>query len=391
MLAARTYEEVFDRLSGALTAHRFGEGFIFLSAGMRNKTALMEFISRLEHKKYGRLIALGESLLCQLEGDWRSSAEKASSGLNRYKGYSHLAFVKAISLLALGESLAALETLTAHLDTDRAHPSLWLLALVHFRLGDMSAATDALEKLLGPSSFDGKELDETFILSLWDEHLAVQNIEKICYYMPIMPGSLVGLDHDLCRVPFAASTLPSHIGLSRNSGQNNQATASCLETADSTKQMRHEPGRNLSRAKNLFYSYSHIDEPLRDQLEVHLTLLSRQGIISSWHDRKIIPGVEWDHEIDKQLDQAAIILLLVSADFIASKYCWDKEVKRALELHAAKQATVVPVLLRPCDWHGAPFGKLQGLPKDMKAVTEWPDRDAAWTDVAKGIRAVAEL
>jgi internalin A len=146
----------------------------------------------------------------------------------------------------------------------------------------------------------------------------------------------------------------------------------------------------INRAKSLFFSYSHEDEELRDQLETHLKLLQRQRIISTWHDRKILPGNEWDHEIDSQLDRSAIILLLISSDFMASDYCWDKEVKRAIERHAAKQATVIPVLLRSCDWKGAPFGKLQGLPTGMKAVTAWPDRDAAWTDVATGIRAIAE-
>ena len=91
------------------------------------------------------------------------------------------------------------------------------------------------------------------------------------------------------------------------------------------------------------------------------------------------------------MERAAIILLLVSADFIASNYCWGKEVKRALERHASGKARVLPVMLRSCDWRDSPFGKLQGLPKEMKPITTWQDRDAAWTDVAKGIRRAAEL
>lgn len=146
----------------------------------------------------------------------------------------------------------------------------------------------------------------------------------------------------------------------------------------------------IIQGKTIFFSYSHKDEPLRDELETHLKLLQRQGVISTWHDRKILPGGEWDDEIDAHLEAAKIILLLISADFIASDYCWEKEVMRALERHEAGNATVIPVLLRSCDWKGAPFGKLQGLPKDMAPITSWKDRDAAWTDVATGIRAVAE-
>jgi hypothetical protein len=62
----------------------------------------------------------------------------------------------------------------------------------------------------------------------------------------------------------------------------------------------------------------------------------------------------------------------------------------ALEREAKGEARVVPVILRACDWKGAPFGKLQGFPKDMKPVTSWPNRDEAWADVAAGIRKVVE-
>lgn len=144
------------------------------------------------------------------------------------------------------------------------------------------------------------------------------------------------------------------------------------------------------KAKSIFFSYSHKDEGLRDELETHLKLLQRQGIISTWHDRKILPGAEWDREIDRHLERAEIVLLLVSADFVASDYCWEKEVSSALERHQAGTATVIPVILRTCDWRKTPFGTLQGLPRDVKAVTAWSDRDAAWTDVATGIRAIAE-
>jgi len=146
----------------------------------------------------------------------------------------------------------------------------------------------------------------------------------------------------------------------------------------------------LVPAPLVFFSYAHEDEALRDELETHLKLLQRQRVIASWHDRKIRPGGEWDHEIDRQLDAARIILLLVSADFLASDYCWEKEVTRAIERHEDGEARVVPVMLRSCDWKGSPFSKLQGLPEDMKPVNTWDDRDSAWTSVAKGIRSMAE-
>ena len=140
----------------------------------------------------------------------------------------------------------------------------------------------------------------------------------------------------------------------------------------------------------LFYSYSHKDEDLRDELEKHLIMLRREGVIDEWHDRKIMAGDEWDGEIKENLERADIILFLVSADFLASDYCYGVEVTRAMERHEAGEARVIPVFLRACDWKGAPFGKLQGVPRDARPVTSWPNRDEAFTDVAKAIRRAAE-
>lgn len=123
------------------------------------------------------------------------------------------------------------------------------------------------------------------------------------------------------------------------------------------------------RSLEVVFSYSHRDETLRDELEKHLGILSRSGIISGWHDRLISGGTEWDPKIDEYLNRADIILLLVSADFINSDYCYQREMRRAIERYERGEARVIPVLLRPCDWKGAPFAKLQGFPKDMRAVT----------------------
>ncbi|MEH2306932.1 GUN4 domain-containing protein [Nostoc sp.] len=140
----------------------------------------------------------------------------------------------------------------------------------------------------------------------------------------------------------------------------------------------------------LFFSYSHKDEVLRDELANHLSTLTWQGVISNWHDRKILPGEEWDHQINDNLNTADIILLLVSSDFIASSYCWDVEVTTAIERHNTGKARVIPVILRRVDWSNTPFAKLQFLPKNAKPITSWTNRDEAFTNVAQGIRAAAQ-
>jgi internalin A len=104
------------------------------------------------------------------------------------------------------------------------------------------------------------------------------------------------------------------------------------------------------QAVRLFYSYSHKDETLRNKLETHLKLLHRQGLLETWHDRKIEAGAEWKQKIDDNLERADIILLLVSADFIASDYCYEKEMGRALERHEKGEALVIPVIVRDVNW-----------------------------------------
>ena len=104
----------------------------------------------------------------------------------------------------------------------------------------------------------------------------------------------------------------------------------------------------------------------------------------------IKPGDEWSGEIDQNLEAADVILLLVSADFLNSDFCWNKEMTRALERHEAGEATVIPIIIRDAAWQEAKFAELQALPKDGKAVTLWPNRDSAWRNVADGIRKAAE-
>lgn len=140
----------------------------------------------------------------------------------------------------------------------------------------------------------------------------------------------------------------------------------------------------------VFMSYSHKDESLRDQLEAHLALLKNQGLIDAWHDRRIHAGTDVDNAIFEMLEIADVILLLISSDFISSQYCYSREMSRAIQRHEKKEAQVIPIILRPCDWKSAPFGKLMAVPKDGKPVTTWADRDEAFADIASQIRRIVE-
>ena len=147
---------------------------------------------------------------------------------------------------------------------------------------------------------------------------------------------------------------------------------------------------NIQKKIDLFFSYSHKDEHLRSQLANHLSALQQNGKIKGWHDRQIGAGREWQGEIHHYLETSHIILLLVSADFIASKYCYDIEVRRAMERHDLGEARVIPIILRPVDWEDTPFARLQVLPRGGVPVSTWNNQDEAFLDVSRGIRVAVD-
>src|SRR5438093_2897767 len=134
----------------------------------------------------------------------------------------------------------------------------------------------------------------------------------------------------------------------------------------------------------IFLCYARQDKKMLAELQNHLAGRRRDGTIETWCDQDIRAGREREPEIIRQLNTSHIILLLISSDFFASDYC-QKQTKRALERHDSGEASIIPVILRHCNWQDQPFGKLQSLPRDGKAVSKWPDRDDAFVDIVNGI------
>lgn len=143
--------------------------------------------------------------------------------------------------------------------------------------------------------------------------------------------------------------------------------------------------------KKLFISYSHADAALLSVLKTHLRPLERAGLIAPWFDGYLLPGDNIDTSVRQALDSAELIALLVSADFVASEYCYDIEMKSAVQRHEAGAARVVPIIARECQWQSTPFGRLVAVPTDGKPIMSprWSDKDEAWTIVARGIEAAA--
>jgi TIR domain len=141
----------------------------------------------------------------------------------------------------------------------------------------------------------------------------------------------------------------------------------------------------------LHFSYAHADETILQEIESGLTMLKREGYISIWYDRFIVAGTDWHTQIHSHLDNADIIILLISQSYLDNDYCYSVEMQKAImRVHSSDAVRVIPIIISPCDWHSAPFARLQALPKNAKPITEWKDHQAAVNDVVKGIRIAVE-
>ena len=140
----------------------------------------------------------------------------------------------------------------------------------------------------------------------------------------------------------------------------------------------------------VFISYSHKNEGSLERLHKHMSMLRREGLVDDWYDREILAGGDFDDEISAQLETCELFLPLVSANFIASDYCYEKEMRRAIERHEAGEIRVVPIIVQPCDWQSSPLGRLKAVPKDGKPVSEWQNEDTAYLDVVTELRRIVD-
>ncbi len=142
----------------------------------------------------------------------------------------------------------------------------------------------------------------------------------------------------------------------------------------------------MKRPITIFYVYADADEGLRQQLEMHLALLKRQQVIAGW--QQSLAGDPWAEKAEEALNDAALILLLISPDFLASDVCYEQQMQRALERQKRGEVQVIPILLRPADGKDAPFAHLRALPTNGRPITSWANQDEAFVHVIEGIRRV---
>jgi hypothetical protein len=138
-----------------------------------------------------------------------------------------------------------------------------------------------------------------------------------------------------------------------------------------------------------FVSYAHVDENWLARFLEALAPLKQERLLALWTDPSLAPGTEWHPELMQRIDQADIIILLVTPAFLRSSFCLGQEVRRALARHDAGLTRLIPVLLEPCAWQDAAFARIQGLPRGMEPVSNAPDQTAIFVQIAAEIRAVA--
>ncbi len=142
----------------------------------------------------------------------------------------------------------------------------------------------------------------------------------------------------------------------------------------------------MQAAIDVFISYAADDAGHLVRLREHLALLERQKVIATWDAHDLRPGDEHAAEIAARLKTADLVLFLVSASFLKSDELWNGQLQKALARRASDGTQVVPIILRPSDWESSELGRLQVLPAGGRPITSWDDADAAWTNVAKGLR-----
>ena len=152
---------------------------------------------------------------------------------------------------------------------------------------------------------------------------------------------------------------------------------------------REPPISEKADAPKVLVSYARHDAAFFEELSAHLSILQRKGLIQLWHEGRISAGDAWADAIASEIRSSDIFLLLVSADFLASDFVWDRELPLILKRQQEGKATVIPIILRPCLWLESPLAKFQALPSDGKPIALAPNPDRAWLAIAKRVEQVA--
>ena len=139
-----------------------------------------------------------------------------------------------------------------------------------------------------------------------------------------------------------------------------------------------------------FISYSHKDESYLEKLKTALAQIRRQGILQDWTDYKIEAGARFNDKIKKELNESELFIALVSPDYIASNYCYEKEFQQAKQLEEQNKIKIIPIICRPCDWKNSPFAEFKALPKEGRPISDWQNEDSSFFNITEMLRSLIQ-
>lgn len=218
--------------------------------------------------------------------------------------------------------------------------------------------------------------------SLYDSEFECEECETIFEFNPLKRHSTISYKLNKQFIDYTHKNIASQFNTNSNVIDISKIRSGYIENQNK--------GEEIMRVK-VFLSYCHEDEDMKKELDKSLIMLKRNDKIETWNDRCLIAGSELECEILENLENADIILLLVSTDFLASQYCFETEMKIALERHKSKSAVVIPVILRRCDWLNSELRELVAIPKDGRPIKSWIDQDEAYFEVKQEIEKVIDL
>ncbi len=278
------------------------------------------------------------------------------------------------------------------------HPTYPDLLLTDFGIAKITSTTSTIsQSIRGTYAYMAPEQWCSDVVATTDQYaLAMMAYQLLTGQLPFQGRSEQMMFQHLTATP----ETPSHINTSLSPAIDQVILCALAKKADerfstitafaTALQQALDDALQRGNRTHVFISYARRDQNLRDQLENHLSNLKYRGLITTWTAGEISAGEETIQQIDVHLNTAHLILLLISTNFLASNYCYSREMIQAIQRHERGEADVIPVLLRPVVFTGAPFAKLQPLPTNGKPVASWRNRDSAFVDIALGIERVVQ-
>ncbi len=210
--AIAAQREGASRVPTQFVGYKLVEGALYLCAASDAGETFAEILAGMRASAINpQQAALGTVLQCQMRADWKGAADAANTARQQFPGYFCLTNLEGFSRLAAGDANGAWGALTSYpkLSFGLGEPNAWLATFIHLRRSALVEASAVLATYLGRPVDEGRELNESFLLRLWDQQEIAPESSRLCFHFPIMPASLTGLSQTVRRVPFGKPVLPA--------------------------------------------------------------------------------------------------------------------------------------------------------------------------------------